>query len=229
MTADHLESGLTDLRIEQLTKESSLVDDAWIQLEPLSTTNFSWEDPYGKKMIDTKVQSGSITVVHQLNLTRMEKSSSEESALEMKFHVVEIGDLIIARFTEDVPSQSGYLEGSLPRLSLKTSCMPSKMQNDTAPSPITGDSALMNPNYFLGGQRAKVTLVLLMLPFWLKSLLKVNDLKLDSPVVGSRGLGVLKRKNTHHRRSVAASLVQGVYVLEQDRQENCQGPHALAS
>ncbi|KAF9593094.1 hypothetical protein IFM89_020158, partial [Coptis chinensis] len=46
-----------------------------------------------------------------------------------------------------------------------------------------------------------------------------DDLKLDSLVVGSQGLGVLKRayyvttarKNAHHRRSVAASLVEGVY------------------
>ncbi|KAF9607775.1 hypothetical protein IFM89_000122, partial [Coptis chinensis] len=39
----------------------------------------------------------------------------------------------------------------------------------------------------------------------------------------------IERKNEYHRRSVAASLVQGVYVLERDRQENRQGPHALAS
>ncbi|KAF9594123.1 hypothetical protein IFM89_027900 [Coptis chinensis] len=36
-------------------------------------------------------------------------------------------------------------------------------------------------------------------------------------------------ENAHHRRFVAASLVQGVYVLERDRLENRQGPHALAS
>ncbi|CAL5364553.1 unnamed protein product [Camellia sinensis] len=35
-------------------------------------------------------------------------------------------------------------------------------------------------------------------------------------------------KNPHHRRSVAASLVQGVYILERDRQQNRQGPQALA-
>ncbi|KAF5960064.1 hypothetical protein HYC85_001273, partial [Camellia sinensis] len=34
-------------------------------------------------------------------------------------------------------------------------------------------------------------------------------------------------KNPHHRRSVAASLVQGVYILERDRQQNRQGPQAL--
>ncbi|OMP02223.1 putative triacylglycerol lipase [Corchorus olitorius] len=34
--------------------------------------------------------------------------------------------------------------------------------------------------------------------------------------------------NFHHRRSVAASLVQGVYVLERDRQQKRQGPLAEA-
>ncbi|XP_022737639.1 GDSL esterase/lipase At4g10955-like [Durio zibethinus] len=34
--------------------------------------------------------------------------------------------------------------------------------------------------------------------------------------------------NFHHRRSVAASLVQGVYILERDRQQNRQGPQAHA-
>ncbi|KAK6121823.1 hypothetical protein DH2020_044436 [Rehmannia glutinosa] len=34
--------------------------------------------------------------------------------------------------------------------------------------------------------------------------------------------------NSHHRRSVAASLVQGVYTLERDRRQNRQGPQALA-
>ncbi|XP_054823498.1 GDSL esterase/lipase At4g10955-like isoform X1 [Prosopis cineraria] len=34
--------------------------------------------------------------------------------------------------------------------------------------------------------------------------------------------------NAYHRMSVAASLVQGVYILERDRQENRVGPNALA-
>ncbi|CAJ1927196.1 unnamed protein product [Sphenostylis stenocarpa] len=34
--------------------------------------------------------------------------------------------------------------------------------------------------------------------------------------------------NAHHRRSVAASLVHGVYILEEDRQERREGPNALA-
>ncbi|CAB4280171.1 unnamed protein product [Prunus armeniaca] len=36
------------------------------------------------------------------------------------------------------------------------------------------------------------------------------------------------RQNTQHQRSVAACLVQGVYVVERDRQEEREGPQALA-
>lgn len=38
----------------------------------------------------------------------------------------------------------------------------------------------------------------------------------------------LNWKCVHHRRSVAACLVQGVYILERDRQEHHEGPEALA-
>ncbi|KAJ9172228.1 hypothetical protein P3X46_015493 [Hevea brasiliensis] len=34
--------------------------------------------------------------------------------------------------------------------------------------------------------------------------------------------------NFHHRTSIAASLVEGVYILEHDRQRNRQGPQSLA-
>ncbi|KAF9624817.1 hypothetical protein IFM89_014202 [Coptis chinensis] len=46
---------------------------------------------------------------------------------------------------------------------------------------------------------------------------------------GPLHLTTLDWKNADHRRSVAACLVHGVYVLERDRQKNRQGPHALAS
>ncbi|KAF7148116.1 hypothetical protein RHSIM_Rhsim03G0208300 [Rhododendron simsii] len=48
------------------------------------------------------------------------------------------------------------------------------------------------------------------------------NLEVRSPDKGSQW------KNSCHRRSVAASLVQGVYILERDRQEKRQGRHALA-
>ncbi|KAM3381820.1 GDSL esterase/lipase [Capsicum galapagoense] len=39
---------------------------------------------------------------------------------------------------------------------------------------------------------------------------------------------ILDWRNASHRRSIAASLVKGVYILERDRQKNRQGPDALA-
>ncbi|XP_058100434.1 GDSL esterase/lipase At4g10955-like [Magnolia sinica] len=53
----------------------------------------------------------------------------------------------------------------------------------------------------------------------------------ERDVFGLSGPGHLTHidwKNPDHRRSVAASLVQGVYVMERDRQQNRQGPEALA-
>ncbi|KAF9613655.1 hypothetical protein IFM89_009543 [Coptis chinensis] len=52
---------------------------------------------------------------------------------------------------------------------------------------------------------------------------------LGKNIVSTLGEMMFWWENAHHRRSVAASLVQGVYVLERDRLENRQGPHALAS
>ncbi|KAL3521641.1 hypothetical protein ACH5RR_019790 [Cinchona calisaya] len=45
---------------------------------------------------------------------------------------------------------------------------------------------------------------------------------------GPLKLTVIDWTNAHHRRSIAASLVQGVYILERDRQESRQGAKALA-
>lgn len=45
---------------------------------------------------------------------------------------------------------------------------------------------------------------------------------------GPSNLTVVDWDNEHHRRSVAASLVSGVYILERDRQENRNAENALA-
>ncbi|XP_057951606.1 GDSL esterase/lipase At4g10955-like [Malania oleifera] len=47
-------------------------------------------------------------------------------------------------------------------------------------------------------------------------------------ISGPLHLTAIDWNDTYHRRSVAASLVQGVYILERDRQEKRQGPLALA-
>ncbi|XP_074315936.1 GDSL esterase/lipase At4g10955-like [Silene latifolia] len=45
---------------------------------------------------------------------------------------------------------------------------------------------------------------------------------------GPLHLTVVDWDNEHHRRSITASLVAGVYILERDRQENRDSRHALA-
>lgn len=50
----------------------------------------------------------------------------------------------------------------------------------------------------------------------------------DFCLVGPLHLTCVDWESPHHRRSVAACLVQGVYILERDRQEKRLGPHALA-
>ncbi|XVE64390.1 hypothetical protein DITRI_Ditri07aG0097200 [Diplodiscus trichospermus] len=45
---------------------------------------------------------------------------------------------------------------------------------------------------------------------------------------GPSHLTAIDWSNEHHRRSIASSLVQGVYVAERDRQKNRQGPQACA-
>lgn len=51
----------------------------------------------------------------------------------------------------------------------------------------------------------------------------------DFSLSGPLHLYAVDWTNVHHQRSVAASLVQGVYILERDRQLKREGPEALAS
>uniref|UniRef100_A0A2C9WA28 Fungal lipase-type domain-containing protein n=1 Tax=Manihot esculenta TaxID=3983 RepID=A0A2C9WA28_MANES len=51
----------------------------------------------------------------------------------------------------------------------------------------------------------------------------------DFSLSGPLHLNAVDWTNAHHQRSVTASLVQGVYVLERDRQLKREGPEALAN
>lgn len=86
-------------------RQSGFGDDAWFRLEPLSTLNFSWEDPYGQKFIDAKIDSDDQTKVWELDLERTELYSAEEH-LGLLFNAMEVGDTIIGRFLEGRESNS---------------------------------------------------------------------------------------------------------------------------
>ena len=47
-------------------------------------------------------------------------------------------------------------------------------------------------------------------------------------LIADKDSTIVFRDNAYHRKSVAASLVQCVYVLEKDRQEQREGSDALA-
>ncbi|WCJ20748.1 hypothetical protein M5689_002962 [Euphorbia peplus] len=71
-------------------RQSGFGDGEWIMLKPLSTTNFSWEDPYGQKIIDTKIDCDGL-----------------------QFHVIDLADIKICRFTDYMASISRGERNSL--------------------------------------------------------------------------------------------------------------------
>ncbi|XP_028077973.1 LOW QUALITY PROTEIN: uncharacterized protein LOC114279888 [Camellia sinensis] len=120
-------------------RQSGFGDDTWVQLEPLSTTNFSWEDPYGQRFIDAKIHSGSSTVVCILDLDKAGSCSLEDGGLGLSFHVVEVGDIKVARFTDDRASGSSSNEVGRSLTSAgnwKNSHMQRKTQENAAPFEI---------------------------------------------------------------------------------------------
>ncbi|KAK8614167.1 hypothetical protein V6N13_122539 [Hibiscus sabdariffa] len=74
---------------------------AWISLGALSTTNFSWEDPYGQKFIDVKINGDCNNRIWKVNLENSVQSPTGEGDLGMQLHVSEIGNIKVVRFTDD--------------------------------------------------------------------------------------------------------------------------------
>ncbi|ESW28603.1 hypothetical protein PHAVU_002G003000 [Phaseolus vulgaris] len=88
-------------------RQSGFGEDAWIQLQPLSATNFSWEDPYGNKFLDAKLRDGDSNAIWKLDLERSGLSSVE---FGLQFHVIDRGDIIIVKFTNDRMASSSSHE-----------------------------------------------------------------------------------------------------------------------
>lgn len=78
-------------------RQTGFGDDAWIQLQPLSTARFSWEDPYGQKVIDAEVYTGSNTGVYKFDLDKVGLSSIDDKC-GFFLHVANIGDIKVVRF-----------------------------------------------------------------------------------------------------------------------------------
>ncbi|KAK7309084.1 hypothetical protein RJT34_05549 [Clitoria ternatea] len=127
------------IRIENRTtnkvigiRQHGFGEDAWIQLQPLSTTNFSWEDPYGDKFLDAKLSADGSNVIWKLDLGRTGFSSEE---FGLQFHVVDEGDIIIAKFSNDrMPSSSSYeIQGPMPAGKWGVSGVQTEMKSSVTP------------------------------------------------------------------------------------------------
>ncbi|KAL3499805.1 hypothetical protein ACH5RR_038898 [Cinchona calisaya] len=129
------------IRIENRTRrrmrirQSGFGDETWIQLCPLSTTNFSWEDPYGQKYIDTEIHEGDSTSVCKFNL---DKSGlhSEGEVRGLLFYVIDLGAIKVARFLDETTLLPCPREGSNSAIhvgSVGNSHMESKMQENASP------------------------------------------------------------------------------------------------
>ncbi|KAL7609935.1 hypothetical protein Lser_V15G10156 [Lactuca serriola] len=101
------------IRIENRTaskvvriRQSGLNTDDWIRLEPRASTKFSWVDPYGEKFIDTEVHNNNEVTVCKLDMDKLGVSSECCEGTGLLFHVVEMGNIKVARFVDDVATGS---------------------------------------------------------------------------------------------------------------------------
>lgn len=74
-----------------------------IRLTPWSTTDFSWDDPYGQKSFDVSVYSDSGVSTSTLNLETAATCSLEGAGVQ--FQLTDTGKFTVARFTEEQASR----------------------------------------------------------------------------------------------------------------------------
>lgn len=127
---NRMENRIGDKKIS--IRQAGFNENYWIQMEPFSTTNFSWEDPYGQKFIEAKVDDGT-SGVWKFDLEESGLHLVEQGELKMKFHVFEMVDVKVGRFVDDKTS-------NLDENMLVTSTgnqgstqLPAKKQNEATP------------------------------------------------------------------------------------------------
>lgn len=126
------------IRIENRTnkticiRQSGFGEYAWIQLGPLSTSIFSWEDPNGQKAIDAKIDVEPDTGVKTFDLEKA-GHSSVVGELGMEFHVIVMGNVTVARFTYDSAC------GSSSCVEMRSLAPTGKPQSDATPIEIIID------------------------------------------------------------------------------------------
>ncbi|KAL8141812.1 hypothetical protein V2J09_014844 [Rumex salicifolius] len=114
-------------------RQSGFDDEYWINLAPLSTTRFSWEDPYGSRLVDVKVCRENSTSLTEINLEATNQCSLEG---EVQVLMVHDSDVKVARFTDVYsPELPSGVEGvlAMPSGNLGVHQMHRKAQSTTSP------------------------------------------------------------------------------------------------
>lgn len=104
-------------------------------LGPLSTTSFSWEDPYGQKLVDAEIYTGTSSTVSKFDFDKQGVFPAGNGELQVFFHVVEVGDTKVGRFVDGRIARSNPGEEGLPLTSARVwkSVETSRMENNAAP------------------------------------------------------------------------------------------------
>ncbi|GAB2263603.1 hypothetical protein Droror1_Dr00025737 [Drosera rotundifolia] len=81
-------------------RQSGFNDDCWTKLAPLTTTNFTWEDPYGQKVLDVEVHLGNNIMVSSVNLD-LTTIALLEGGAGVQVQTLDIGNIRVIRFSDE--------------------------------------------------------------------------------------------------------------------------------
>uniref|UniRef100_J3N503 PH domain-containing protein n=1 Tax=Oryza brachyantha TaxID=4533 RepID=J3N503_ORYBR len=108
------------IRIENRTnntaigiRQSGLREDSWIQVKPLSTRKYSWDDPYGHTTFDVNIQQGDVTLFQCVDLENPDESSTGFREHHLKLSIVETADVKILKFVDYPRRQEGEYRSDL--------------------------------------------------------------------------------------------------------------------
>ncbi|CAI9095544.1 OLC1v1031527C1 [Oldenlandia corymbosa var. corymbosa] len=121
-------------KMQMKIRQCGFGDDAQLHLYPLSTNNFCWEDPYGQKLIDVEIYDSNSSTICNFNLDNPGLLSEGES-LGLLLHVLDLGDIKVARFLETTPLASprnGH-KSMIPARSFQSSLIDTKTQENGSP------------------------------------------------------------------------------------------------
>ncbi|CAA6669756.1 unnamed protein product [Spirodela intermedia] len=86
-----IENRIANMKIN--IRQSTLGDDAWVTIYPLSSINFAWEVPYGPNLIDICLQNGNNIIFQNISLENATECYADLRKEGFDFHFTECGDV----------------------------------------------------------------------------------------------------------------------------------------